>query len=181
MTPDQKIELWVASLTALPTIVFTGWVAWWTWRRDQERIIVQYSPLHWKTIDGKQTDATLCALGIVVRNLSLYPVRITALGFLLEGKTPFALDHDLHSREWPEELASHARLLIYATDQEWIRLEGLGIRERIKDGKLEAVATTEMGRKFFSHRLRVRIAGVVIAAIQVSKRVYGRIKKMRGK
>jgi len=175
MTPDQKIALWVASLTALPTIVFTGWVAWWTWRRDQERIIVQYSPLHWESIDGTQPDATLSGLGIVVRNLSLYPVRIVALGFRLEGKTTFTLDRDAHSGKWPEELASHARVVIYATDQEWIRLQTLGIRERIRDKKLEAVALTETGSRFSSRRLGVRIMQPLRSAHRWLKKTAARV------
>jgi len=44
MTPDQKFTLWIAAVTTLPTIVFAGAVAYWNWKRDQKRIVVQKSP-----------------------------------------------------------------------------------------------------------------------------------------
>src|ERR1019366_2001415 len=96
MTPDQKIALWTAAVVALPTIVFTGAVAYWTWRRDQERIIVQTSPTKWSALAGTQTEGTLSGVGIAVVNLSLYPVRIAGLGFLLDGEEPFPLDRVYH-------------------------------------------------------------------------------------
>jgi hypothetical protein len=158
MTPEQKFTLWTSALTALPTIVFTGAVAFWTWRRDQERIIVQKSPVHWETVDGTHPDATLCGVGVVVRNLSLYPVRIAGLGFFVDGKTSLPFERDKHNREeWPLELASHARMLVYANETEWKRLEAFGLRDRIMDWQFVAVAVTETGTPFFSNRLSVRI------------------------
>ena len=61
MTPEHKFIVWTTALTALPTIVFTGIVAFWTWRRDQERIIVQKSTVHWKILD--ETEGGLCRNG----------------------------------------------------------------------------------------------------------------------
>ena len=79
MTSEHTFTLWTTALSALPTIVFTGVIAYWTWRRDQERIIVQKSPQYWNTLDGTQPDAALCGVGVVVTNLSLFPVRITLM------------------------------------------------------------------------------------------------------
>lgn len=157
MTPDQTITVCIAVVTALPTIVFTGAVAYWTWRRDQERIVVQKSPLHWETLDGTENDATLSGVGIVVRNLSLYPVRIAGLGFLLDGKKSFQLERDEHKEEWPTEIASHARMVVYASDGEWKQLEALGVRTRIWHRNFIAVAITETGSRFYSNRLSIRI------------------------
>jgi hypothetical protein len=155
MTPEHKFTLWTTALTALPAIVFTGAVAYWTWRRDQERIIVQKSPVYWKTLDG--TDGPLAGVGIVVTNLSLYPVRIAGLAFLVGGKTILVFDRDEHKDEWPLKLASHARMRVFASDREWKRLETLGVPNKIMDWKFVAVAATETGARFSSNRLKVGI------------------------
>jgi hypothetical protein len=158
MTSDQTFTVWIAALTALPTIGFTGWVAYWTWRRDQERIVVQKSPVHWKTLDGTQTEATLTGVGVVVTNFSLYPVRVAGIGFRVDGKTALALDRDGHDeKEWPPEVASHARMVVYANAKEWKQLDALGLRNRIDDSGFVAVARTQAGSLFASNRLSVRI------------------------
>jgi hypothetical protein len=99
MTPEHKFAVWVTVLAGLPTVVLTGAAGYWTWRRDQERIIVQKSPVHWRTLDGTRTDATLSGVGIVVRNLSLCPVRIAGLGFLVDGKQSLPFDRDEHKED----------------------------------------------------------------------------------
>jgi hypothetical protein len=157
MTPEHKFILGTAALTSLPTIIFTGAVAYWSWRRDQERIIVQKSPTYWKTPDGTRNDATLAGAGIVVTNLSLFPVRIAGLGFRIDGKHALALDRDEHTDTWPLELASRARIVVYANDAEWEALEALGARTRIADWGFVAVASTETGKRFNSNRLSLKI------------------------
>jgi hypothetical protein len=155
MTPEHKFTIWAAVLTGLPTILFTGMVAYWTWRRDQERIVVQKSPTHWTTFDG--TDGALCGAGIVVKNLSLYPVRISGLAFLFDKNVLLVFDRDLHEDEWPEEVASHSRMIVRANPREWKKLEALGVRDKIMDWKFVAVALTETGSRFSSNRLSVGI------------------------
>src|SRR4029079_12620952 len=108
MTPDQKFTLWIAAVTTLPTIVFAGAVAYWNWKRDQERIVVRKSPTNWNETDGAQSDATQSSVGVAVTNLSLFPVRIVGLGFRMDGKYSWTFDRDKHDeKEWPLELASH--------------------------------------------------------------------------
>ncbi|MGA7523550.1 MAG: hypothetical protein WBW84_13940 [Acidobacteriaceae bacterium] len=158
MTPDQKIVLWAAAISAVPTALFTGWVAWWTWRRDQERIVVQKSPMHWETMDGSQTDATLCGFGIVVTNLSLFPVRIIGLGIRLNRKHAFAFDRTEHrDAEWPAEIASHARIVVYASEKEWTQIKAKGLDKRIMNWIFVAVARTETGGLFASNRLNIKL------------------------
>jgi hypothetical protein len=158
MTPDQKIAVWTAALAALPTMVFTGVVAYWNWRRDQERVIVRKSPVYWGTLDGTQSDARLCGVGIAVTNLSLYPVRVAGLGFLFDGKKSFPLLRENHEEAWPPEIASRARMVIYANDAEWKQLvDALGSRDRIMEWGFVAVANTEAGGRFASNRLSVRV------------------------
>ncbi len=170
MTPEHKFTMWVTVLTGLPTIVFTGVVAFWTWWRDQERIIVHKSPTYWETEDGTRTNETLCGVGIIVSNLSLYPVRIAGLMFVIDGKKTFPFDRRKHQKEWPVEIASHARMIVRADAEEWERLETLGLRERIMDWQFVALARTETGGRFFSNRPRVRIMRVLKAARNRLKR-----------
>jgi hypothetical protein len=157
MTPEHKFTLWMTALTAFPTITLAGMVAFWTWRRDQERIIVRKSPVYWKTFD--ETEGALCGAGIIVTNLSFFPVRIAGLAFLMNGKTVFVFDRERHLEDWPFELASHARInvSVSATDGEWKQLEALGVPDKIMDWKFVAVAKTETGARFSSNRLSVGI------------------------
>lgn len=172
MTPDQKVALWVAGLTALPTIVFTGAVAYWNWRRDQERLIVMKSPLYWQTPTGAETDATLCGVGIVVINLSLYPVRVAGLALLLDGKTFFEFYKPAHDElSWPPEIPGHARMIVRSTEQEWNQiLFALEERGKAAVSKFVAVAVTETGRRFASNRLKFRILRPLRAARSWLKR-----------
>ena len=158
VTSDQTITLWATLLTGLPTIVFTGWMAFWTWRRDQERIIVLKVPSHWETLDGTKNDLTLCGLGIVVRNLSLFPVRIVALGFFYNGNEVLEFKRFLGlETDWPLELASHARMIVYASEDQWAQVKESGLHTKIMDRKFIAIAMTETGGWFSSNRLSVRI------------------------
>ena len=159
MTPDQKFTLWIAAVTTLPTIVFAGAVAYWNWKRDQERIVVRKSPTNWNETDSAQNDATQSSVGVAVTNLSLFPVRIVGLGFRMDGKYSWTFDRDKHDeKEWPLELASHARMIVFANPVEWKQLEALGVRDRTMEWKFVAVAVTQTGSRFFSNRLRVEIA-----------------------
>ncbi len=150
MTPEHKFTLWITVFTSLPAIAFTGVVAYWTWRRDQERIIVRKAPLYWETLDD--SEGPLESMGVAVTNLSLYPVRICGLGFLLDGKDVLFLNQDLHKDEWLSEIPSHSRMIVYANASELKQLEAVGIRERINDRKFVAAARTETGGLFFSNR-----------------------------
>jgi hypothetical protein len=157
MTSDQKFTLWCTALAALPTIVFSGVIAYWNWRRDQERLVVQKSPVHWKTLDGTRTVATMSGVGIMIRNLSLYPIRISGMFLVMNGKQALAFDPDQHKEDWPREIASHARIVVYATDGEWDQLVRAGAREQIMEWKFQASVITETGCRFSSNRLSVRL------------------------
>jgi hypothetical protein len=172
MTPDQRFTLWTTALTALPTIVFTGVVAFWTWRRDQERVIVQKSPRYWQSADGKETEAALCGLGIIVTNLSLYPVRIAGLGFRLDGKHALALDNT----KWTPEVPSHARMAVYADDGEWNLIKQRGLHTKIMDDGFVAVALTETGTHFYSNRLNVGFVTSIRTVKNRFKKIFKRSK-----
>jgi hypothetical protein len=158
MTPDQKFTLWIAAVTTLPTVVFAGAVAYWNWKRDQERIVVRKSPSNFNAPDETQSDATQSSVGVAVTNLSLFPVRIVGMGFRMDGKYAWTFDRDKHDeKEWPLELASHARMIVFANPAEWKQLEALGVRDRAMEWKFVAVAVTQTGSRFFSSRFRAGI------------------------
>ena len=81
MTPELKKEIIIGVCSALFTATFTGIPAvllfWWTWRRDQERLVVQKLLMYLPTIaeyTDLEKDEFGPNFGIVVRNRSLFPV-----------------------------------------------------------------------------------------------------------
>jgi hypothetical protein len=88
---EHQFELLRDVIIAVPTIVFSGWIAYWTWWRDQENIkVVKVLPFartaegKWVAVDGQ--------IGVLVTNLSLFPVKICALGYKLPGREVFELE-----------------------------------------------------------------------------------------
>lgn len=89
MTELEK-ETIVACVGAAATGIPAMLLVWWTWLRDQERLKVQKIIGYWPTLDGTQVmakdDNGAPPLGILIRNRSLFPVRIGAAGFNVDGK-----------------------------------------------------------------------------------------------
>jgi hypothetical protein len=99
MTPDLEKEIIVGIMSALFTALFTGVPAlllfWWTWQRDQERLIVQKLVWFATTIDGKRIHlrgGSGPQFGILIRNRSLFPVHVSAAGFQIDGEV-IQLEH----------------------------------------------------------------------------------------
>lgn len=159
MTADQKVVIWAALISAVPATTLSGVIAWWTYRRDQERIVVRKSPMFWPNYDGSPpTDKNLGGLGVAVTNLSLFPVRIVGLGFRNSDGKQFVFDRDKHTaEEWPEEIPSRARMVVYSTHQEWAQMRAFGFHESYMDWNFVAVANTETSRRFTSNRSSVWI------------------------
>ena len=89
MTPDLTKETIVASVTAVFTGVPAALVFWWTYCRDQERLIIRKLRPRGTTLEGKKvlaTDPLGPVFGILIRNLSLFPVHISAEGFDIDGE-----------------------------------------------------------------------------------------------
>jgi len=87
MTELEK-ETIVACVAAAVTGIPAALLFWWTWRRDQERLKVLKIIDYWPTLDNGQVMAKdetgAPTLGILVRNRSLFPVRVSAAGFRLD-------------------------------------------------------------------------------------------------
>src|ERR1043166_6065289 len=89
MTPELAKEIIVGCVAALATAVPAALLFWWTWQRDQERLIVKKLIPHWPTLTGDsipETDAFGPVFEILVRNRSLFPVYVSAAGFLIDGE-----------------------------------------------------------------------------------------------
>jgi hypothetical protein len=91
MTPELTKEIIVGVVAAGCTALFTGVPAallfWWTWQRDQERLIVALTFKEWnhagKLVPSMDSFGPAC--GILVRNRSLFPVHLNSAGFQIDG------------------------------------------------------------------------------------------------
>jgi hypothetical protein len=153
---DREFTLLMAGITALPTITFTGFVAYWTWRRDQERLVIQKVPFYYDSVIGTEVLAQGVPGGILVRNLSLFPVRVAGLAFVAKGKF-VEIRRGEHGDAWPTELPSHAEMLVNASSQEWQSLKDLGHGEKIENAVFVVEAITETRHRFTSNTLNVRL------------------------
>ncbi len=99
MTSDLTKEIIVGSLSAFFTAVFTGVPAaalfWWTYMRDQERLVVEKVGPRKLATAARQTfgnDGPNSVLEIVIRNRSLFSVHVSAVGFEIDGEV-IAAEH----------------------------------------------------------------------------------------
>jgi hypothetical protein len=157
---DREFTLFVAAITALPTIIFTGFVAFWSWERDQERLILKKVSWAWQTATGASVLAKGVAGGILVRNLSLFPVRVKELGFAVGGKG-VSITRGGHGDEWPVELASHSDMVVNFDQDEWQEVLNIGYGEDVLSPQFVAEALTETGRKFTSNTLDVMLKRIL--------------------
>jgi len=170
LSNDHWFEILKDILIAFPTVTFTGWIAYWTWRRDQERLRVQKYLVFDRTIEGKPVLVTNSEIGVLVINLSLFPVRICAVGFTTPEKgKPIELrdaEVEVEKQEqfapppfpnlqrgkvrWPVEIPSHSRQLFYSGRDDLIALA-----KELPDGfrntaACKAIAVTETRKRIYS-------------------------------
>jgi hypothetical protein len=85
-----------AAFSGVPAVL----LFWWTWRRDQERLIVQKVIDHYPQLGGGQVIAKdqsgIPLMDVLIRNRSLFPVRVGAVGFKID-KTVIQLE----TLDWP--------------------------------------------------------------------------------
>jgi hypothetical protein len=91
MTPELTREIIVGVAAVALTALFTGVPAallfWWTWQRDQERLVVTVTTKRWvadKLVPSRDEFGPAC--GILIRNRSLFPVHISSAGFKIDGQ-----------------------------------------------------------------------------------------------
>lgn len=88
-----------AAFSGVPAVL----LFWWTWRRDQERLIVQKAINHYPQLGGERVVAKdqsgIPIMDVLIRNRSLFPVRVGAVGFKID-KTVIQLE----TLDWPVKL-----------------------------------------------------------------------------
>jgi hypothetical protein len=194
-------ELAKETIVACVGAAFTGVPAmllfWWTWLRDQERLKVQKLIDHWPTIEGKlvmaKDEGDIPSLGILIRNRSLFPVRVSSGGFRVDGNVIELNDLYLPSRLKPNPDANSNQpnipdgtdpAKIRAGDSVQIRLRGQVDRDAIHDAvhracvkrgispeklvlsrKVVALVALETGRIFSSLPFTTRLQRLTIEPI----------------
>lgn len=85
-----------AAFSGIPAVL----LFWWTWRRDQERLIVQKVIDHYPQLGGglviAKDQSGMPLMDVLIRNRSLFPVRVGAVGFKID-KTIIQLE----TLDWP--------------------------------------------------------------------------------
>lgn len=186
MSPELEKETIVACAGVLFSAFFAGVPAallfWWTWRRDQERLLVQKYLEFADTLDGKSVilrDSNGApSMGILIRNRSLFSVRVSAVGFDIDGLViqlanpsfivrlkrnpdPSSNYPNIPSDDNPKEIPSGASTLINLfseADSETIRQALTKAAERrrtsidnvLQSRRVAALVALESGRQFSS-------------------------------
>jgi hypothetical protein len=171
VTPELEKEIIIAIFTAFCTGIPAGLLFWWTRRRDQEHLLVQkvfYNMSH----PDSDKDEVSKGTGILIRNRSLFSVRIASVKFLIDGK-PIPLEGPLiranvNRNESPEshfndcdtwELASQAsgRVAIGPNDRVRFSVAVLNAPHKespeedfLTSPRVVAFVETESGKEFTS-------------------------------
>jgi|SRR5579872_1669500 len=191
MTPDLEKELIVGIFSVLFTALFAGIpgiaLFWWTWQRDQERLIVQkllYRSVDLKGSEVLEQDLVGPTFGIVIRNRSLFPVHVSSVGFKIDGEV-IELDSALYETRMmrnpdgrspyvnipdgsdPKEIPSQASTRVSVRDDDRPKIaeallraankRGVSIEDLLFSPKVAALVATETGKQFTSTPLLNRI------------------------
>lgn len=127
MTPELRKELVIDGLSVFLTALFTGIPAmllfWWTRRRDQERLFVQKLFMNVQTATGNlvpERDELGRVFGILIRNLSLFPVHVSAVGFEIDGEI-IELEHPMFPAKMKRNPDQRSKLTYIADDDADVR------------------------------------------------------------
>ena len=200
MTPELEKEVIIGVVSALFTAVFTGIPAaalfWWTWQRDQERLVVQKLLNEVHTAAGSsvlERDSLGPTFGILIRNRSLFPVHISAVGYKIDSDFPIALERPLLSSKMrpnmdpnsnrhytiddtfdPWEIPSQALLRVKLSNGDRVRIVpalleaaerlNLSMEDLLRGPSVEALVVSETGKQFTSMLFWTRV-----------KRVFARV------
>jgi hypothetical protein len=206
MTPELEKQIIIACVGVFFSALFTGFPAillfWWTWRRDQERIKVQKQINFMDTLDGKKLmvkdAAGIPDLGILIRNRSLFPVRVSAAGFEIDGNV-IPLEHphlrlrlkrnpdqnsnrpNIPDDSDPGEIMSGASIWIKtvaSSDKDSLKNAlcaassryDISLEELVLSSKVVALVALESGRGFSSITVKGRIWKTVFGFFEIPLR-----------
>jgi hypothetical protein len=186
MTPELIKEIIVNSLGVFFTALFAGLpgaaLFWWTYQRDQERLIVEKARPRELAMQKKQSleKGNLGPVyGIVIRNRSLFPVHVSAVGFEIDGEViaaehpafplklkknpdptsnrPNITDEDVDPFEIPSQASMHVSLFnpedrkkFTAAILHAANKQDVSIESILYGPKMIAMVATETGKLFTS-------------------------------
>ncbi len=177
---ERTFQLLKDALIAVPTVTFTGFVAWWSWRRDQERLRVQ-------KILGED-------IGVSVTNLSLFPVRVCGAGFQLPDGRKIPLKDARRERTdkgpltlpelssgsdgprvaWPVDIPSYGRSVFYASLSDERAILEATLPTLPEDPKIKVYAEMQAGTIKYSR-------GSLKSRVHMHFRKAGRADQQKGK
>ena len=205
MTPELTREIIVGVAAVFFTALFTGVPAgllvWWTWQRDQERLVVNVLTKGW--VAGKLAplaDSYGPSCAILIRNRSLFPVHICSAGFVIDGEViemealPLPLksrmiydalgngralvDDSLDASEIPVqksmEIVPHRksdRTIIVGALQSAAKRHGVSVEKILASSKVVAVVVLESGKEFTSEPFPQRLWR---KALEIMRQMDGR-------
>jgi hypothetical protein len=161
MTPEHKWELVRTFVSIIPATALSAWALIHQRRQTKARLDVLISPIFSPTLDGQSLLNSDQLPGVIIRNQSPFPLRISNVGYRI-GKRFYAfsappLASDLKPMAvWPFELAPRARLALYPNILPfWTELETL--KSDLRGANVwdvgHAYCVTECGNIFSSRRL----------------------------
>jgi hypothetical protein len=121
MTSEHKFQLLITAITVVPVTIVSAWALISQLRQNKPRLEVLISPVFWNSATGEPILGQEWP-GIVVRNQSPFPLRISNVGFRVGkkfytfGKPLLNKDSDLKPATWPCEVASRGRAAFYLND-----------------------------------------------------------------
>jgi hypothetical protein len=93
MADELTKEVIVGCVTAIVSGIPAAVLVWWTYKRDQERLIVEKTRPDGMALERKRplskralSQEDVPVFGIVIRNRSLFSVHVSAVGFEIDGK-----------------------------------------------------------------------------------------------
>jgi hypothetical protein len=190
MTPELEKEVIVGILSAFFTALFTGIPAaalfWWSWRRDQERLVVQKLVIKPRTSGGsaerEKRDPTF---GILIRNRSLFPAHVGDVSFKIDGNVirledpgvpnktkrntdamssvQLVLDENFDPWEIPSQASLRVNVRYWDHSKIVTALSAAGTKLNLSNEdvfrgpSVEALVESETGKEFTSVPLRERV------------------------
>lgn len=178
MTSDLTKEIIVGSLSALFTALFAGIpgaaLFWWTYMRDQERLMVEKAGP--RELASAARDAPLkigpsSVLEMIIRNRSLFSVHVMAVGFEIDGEVIKA-EHPYIPNPFPDgfdpfEIPSQASLRVSLSNPvdrnkfavallDASHKKAASVESILNGSAVIAMVATETGKIFTSMSVRQR-------------------------
>jgi hypothetical protein len=203
MTSDLTKEIIVGALSVFFTALFAGVpgmaLFWWTYQRDQERLIVEKTRPRGLALEGKDAlskDSLGPVFGIVIRNRPLFPVHVGAVGFEIDGEVipaehpafpskmkkkpdaqsnrPYIPDEDVDPFEVPSQ-ASVQVSLFNQVDRKKLTA-ALYVAAEKHDASVESILD---GPQMIA--MVTTETGKLFTSMSVSRRIYRRLRQIIGK